>query len=165
MKRPLLIFGLFLFVASAVSAQIPDYPALLQQLDLTQEQRERIMELRRQEARIRQEVQVELRLIKAKMEKLLLNKNVNIGEVENLLRSSLEWRYKMEMAQIRNRIEIRNLLGDEKYERLLLLMNRYRNQDQKQPRPRDRDSKRDSGGSSPSDDQQNQSRGNSSPNH
>jgi hypothetical protein len=40
-------------------------------------------------------------------------------QVENLLRASLDWEYKLRLAQITRQVEIRELLGNSKYARLV----------------------------------------------
>jgi len=62
---------------------------------------------------------VEIDVLKAQLKKVLFQDPVDMNEVERLLRASLEWEYKLRLAQISRQVEIRKLLGDQKYARLL----------------------------------------------
>ena len=42
-----------------------------------------------------------------------------MSQVERLLQSSVEWKLKSEMAEIRRRVEVRKMLGEQKWGQLL----------------------------------------------
>jgi hypothetical protein len=42
-----------------------------------------------------------------------------MGQVERQLRASLEWEYRLRLAQISRQVELRRLLGDRDYARLM----------------------------------------------
>ncbi|HUZ17941.1 MAG TPA: hypothetical protein VMV68_06115 [Spirochaetia bacterium] len=61
------------------------------------------------------EVQLELNILRAELEKALFPVNADMHEVQRLLNESLQWKLKSELATINARVEIRKLLGDVKY--------------------------------------------------
>jgi hypothetical protein len=64
----------------------------------------------------------------------LFEEQVNMREVERLLRQSLEWELKERMAQIRRQVELRQLLGDAKYARMTQAEERRRQTQEEQER-------------------------------
>jgi len=43
-------------------------------------------------------------------------------EVERILKESLEWKLKSELAEIRRRVEIRKILGEARWEKFLRIL-------------------------------------------
>jgi septal ring factor EnvC (AmiA/AmiB activator) len=76
---------------------------------------------------------LEIEVLKAQLKKVLFQDPVDMNEVERLLRASLDWEYKLRLAQITRQVEVRQVLGDRKYARLFEAL-RKRRQD---ARPRD----------------------------
>ena len=68
----------------------------------------------------------EIDIYRAELKKLLLNPNVDMKEVEKLLKKSLEWELKMRLAQIEREVKIRKLVGDRKWARLVQYFRRLR---------------------------------------
>jgi Spy/CpxP family protein refolding chaperone len=88
-------------------------------LGLTEEEITRITAIfDRTEQAIRQ-ARLEIDVLKAELKKVLYQDPVDMKEVEPLLRASLDWEYKLRLAQITRQVEIRQLLGNRKYARLL----------------------------------------------
>ncbi len=73
-------------------------------------------------------------MLKAQLRKLLFEEQVNMREVERMLRQSLEWELKERLAQIRRQVELRELLGDAKYARMSQAVERRRMQQGEQER-------------------------------
>jgi len=95
-----------------------DNPQILKRLDLGEEEIANIREVfEKTEMEIR-EARLEIDILKAQLRKLLFQQQVNMREVERLLRDSLEWEMKERMAQIQRQVQLRTLLGDTKYARL-----------------------------------------------
>ena len=129
MKRVLNVLWIFavvfiLFVGISYAQMFND-PVLLKKVGLRQNQIKKIMKIMEQTAKIKREAQIELNLRKAQLEKLLFPVNVDMNAVEKILKESLEWKYKAELAEIKARVEIRKIMGEEKwYNYLLELRNR-----------------------------------------
>ena len=67
----------------------------------------------------------EMRIIQAKLERLLLDKNPDMGAIKQLVQSSLDWELQIRMARIERAIELRNLLGPERWAILQRLQRDY----------------------------------------
>jgi hypothetical protein len=122
MKRAIL-FGLLLLLAGGIGfSQVDDYQRLYRFLELSEEEIEWFADFQTEIDLSKREAQLELNLVRAQLEKLLFPVNANMREVEKLLRSSVEWRLQIELAEIRWRVESRKKLGEEKYQKLLRFM-------------------------------------------
>jgi hypothetical protein len=77
---------------------------------------------------------VEIDVLRAQLRKLLFEEQVNMQEVERMLRQSLEWELKQRMAQIRRQVELRELLGDTKYARMSQAIEKRRLMQEQQER-------------------------------
>jgi hypothetical protein len=75
----------------------------------------RIIEIQTQTRKQIREAQLELNVLKAELEKALFPIDVNMKEVQRLLDQSLGWKMKSELARIKERVELRKILGDIKY--------------------------------------------------
>lgn len=112
-------------LAAAAYSQDIGNPQILRELGLTDEEMLRVIEIRENTQKVQREAQIELNLYKAQLEKLLFPAEVDMKEVERLLKASLEWKLKLEFAEVRKRVEIRKILGEDRWEKLLhLLANR-----------------------------------------
>jgi len=96
-----------------------DNPQILKRLDLGEEEIENIREAFEKTEKEIREARLEIDILKAQLRKLLFQQQVNMREVERLLRDSLEWEMKERMAQIQRQVQLRTLLGDTKYARLM----------------------------------------------
>lgn len=122
MKNRLTIAALLAACAAAgLSAQpIPwDNSQLFERLGLSEQQTNSIQQILGREDKVSREAQAELNVLKAQLEKLLLEAEPDMRQVERLLQSSIEWKLKNEMAEIRRRVEIRKVLGEQKWEQLV----------------------------------------------
>jgi hypothetical protein len=139
MKTNTLVICLCLLAVSSASAQNISNPELLERLGLNEDEMERMVEIQRNAAMEAREAQIELNILQAQLEKLLFPVDVDMREVEELLRASLEWKMIAELAEIRKRVETRKLLGDEGWEQLLrmarILQQRQNQGGQSQDRP------------------------------
>jgi hypothetical protein len=88
-------------------------------LGLTEQQKNSIQDIVYREDRVIRESQAEININRAQLEKLLLGTDPDMAAVERLLRGTLDWKLKSEMAEIRRRVEIRKVLGEPKWEQLL----------------------------------------------
>ena len=118
MRRLVVICLLGLIAVGFAYSQDWDNPQILKRLDLGEEEIANIREVfEKTEMEIR-EARLEIDILKAQLRKLLFQQQVNMREVERLLRDSLEWEMKERMAQIQRQVQLRTLLGDTKYARL-----------------------------------------------
>jgi hypothetical protein len=122
-----------LIVVSVASAQPIDSAEILGKFGLNDEEIERVMAIQRETERTIQEARVELNLLKAQLEKLLFDIEVDMNRVEKLLRQSIEWKLKSELAEIRRRVELRKLFGEERWANFLRARARWNLQNRQRP--------------------------------
>jgi hypothetical protein len=119
MRRTALIVALLGACAAAASfAQDWDSPQFLQRAGLSEKEGAEVTRVFEETETAIREARLEVDLLKAQLRKLLFAENVQMPEVERLLRASLEWELKERMAQIRRQVELRRILGDRRYARL-----------------------------------------------
>jgi len=115
MKPVTLMFAFLLLAAGAANSQMFDNPELHEKIALSESEIDRLNEISSKAQRVTREAQLELNLLKAQLEKLLFSPDVDMNEVEKILRTSLEWRLKGELAEIRERVELRKFLGEDRW--------------------------------------------------
>jgi hypothetical protein len=133
-KRLILLVVVGLLVAGFSYGQDWDNPEVLERLDLEEEEVEKIREIFERTEREIREARLEIDVLRAQLRKLLFQEQVNMREVERMLRQSLDWELKERLAQIRRQVELRELLGDAKYARLTQVVERRRMLQQEQER-------------------------------
>ena len=136
MRRIIFLLPAFLLSVGFLTAQNVSNPQqalqFFEKLGLSDQEIEGVSTLMKKSERTRKEASLELNLVKAQLEKLLFPANADLGQVEILLRSSLEWKLKAELADIKLRVELRKLLGEERWERYLWLLRNRRTQAERQ---------------------------------
>jgi hypothetical protein len=125
MKKLTLTAIFLLFVVCVTAAQPIDNTEILKRFGLNDEEIERVMAIQIETERIIQEARVELNLLKAQLEKLLFDIDVDINSVERLLRQSIDWKLKSELAEIKRRVELRKLFGEERWAKFLRARRRW----------------------------------------
>ncbi len=107
--------------AAALAAQpIPwDDTRLYERLGLSEQQTRSIQETVTREDKVMREAQAELNIRRAQLERLLLDADPDMKQVERLLQSTVDWKVKSEMAGIRLRVEVRRIMGEQKWDQLL----------------------------------------------
>ena len=134
MKRLMLFLMMGLLAGGFSYAQDWDNPEVLERLDLDEQEVEKIKKIfEKTEKEIRQ-ARLEIDVLRAQLRKLLFEEQVNMREVEGMLRQSLEWELKERMAQIRRQVELRELLGDAKYARMSQAIEKRRSMQEQQER-------------------------------
>ena len=117
MKTALLL--LLLLSTTFAMAQDPSEPQIITQLavrlGLNEGETEGMLRVYRETDEMIHEADLELDIYRAQLAKLLYSRDVDMGEVEKLLRTSYEWQLKRQLAQIRRQVEIRRILGDERW--------------------------------------------------
>jgi hypothetical protein len=121
--------------ATLICAQRFDNPQIYERLELSPSQIERIEEVQRREDRVVREAQAELNIYKAQLEKLLLASDVDMRQVEQILRDTMEWKLRSELSEIRRRVEVRQILGEEKWEEFLRMLRAARARGERAPAP------------------------------
>lgn len=132
MKKMWLICLLLCMISAGAFAQRIDDPQILRELGLKEEEIIQIMKIQGETEKVKRESQIELNLYKAQLEKILFSPDVDLEEVEKILRASMEWKLKSELAEIRRRVEIRKILGEERWEKFLSTL-KMRRQKPKSP--------------------------------
>ena len=118
MKKLMLLVVMGLLAAGFSYAQDWDNAELWERLDLDEQEVEKIREIFEETEKEIRQARLEIDVLRAQLRKLLFQEQVNMREVERMLRQSLEWELKERMAQIRRQVELRELLGDAKYARM-----------------------------------------------
>ena len=134
MKRPMFIVFLGLLTVAFSYGQDWDNPEVLKRLDLNEAEVEKVRDIFEQTEKDIREARLEIDVLRAQLRKLLFEEQVNMREVERILRQSLDWELKERMAQIRRQVELRQLLGDTKYARMTQNVERRRLLQEKQER-------------------------------
>jgi hypothetical protein len=133
--RKIPVLALLLLTTVVVSAQRFDNPQIYERLELSTRQIERIEEVQRREDRVVREAQAELNVYKAQLERLLIDVEVDLRQAEKILRDTMEWKLKSEMAEIRRRVEVRKIMGEENWEEFLRMMRALRSRSERLPTP------------------------------
>jgi hypothetical protein len=134
-KRLILICLLGLIALGFAYGQDWDNPQVLKRLELGEEEMENIRGVFEQTEKEIREARLEIDILKAQLRKLLFQQQVNMREVERLLRDSLEWEMKDRMAQIQRQVQLRTILGDAKYARLMEMVEARRRLQDENERP------------------------------
>ncbi|MCK5200382.1 MAG: hypothetical protein KAR21_18625 [Spirochaetales bacterium] len=121
MKKFIFIFMILFITALTVSAQDIFDPRLLTQIDLSAEEIEEIQEIQYQAEKKIREANVEMNVLKAQLEKLLLDEHPDMGQVRKTIEATLRWRIQTEIANVEARVQIREKIGSENWEELLRL--------------------------------------------
>jgi hypothetical protein len=112
------VFLLALAAAVAFGQAEEDW-RVWQKLGLSEAQMEQARGIFERTQKSIREARAEIDVLKAEMRRLLLREAVDMAQVEKQLRASLEWEYRLRLAQISRQVELRRLLGDRDYARLM----------------------------------------------
>ncbi len=127
-KIIVVVVVLFSFVLIPVFAQqqadISD--KVLKRLGFSANEIESITKVYEETQKTVMNAKAEIDIYRAELKKLLLSSDVDMIQVEKLLRKSLEWELKMRLAQIEREVKIRKLVGDRKWARLVQYFRRLR---------------------------------------
>jgi Spy/CpxP family protein refolding chaperone len=129
MRRAIPAVLLLALAAGAAFAQTDEDRRVWQRLGLSEEQTGQVREIFERTDKVVREARAEIDVLKAELRRLLLREPVDMEQVEKRLRSSLEWEYRLRLAQIRRQVDLRKVLGDETYARLMQAVRERRNRD------------------------------------
>jgi Spy/CpxP family protein refolding chaperone len=119
MKR-IPVTALFLLFGAGLAFSLDGIEApLLERLGIPQEDIERIEEIRYDAQKTVRAAQAELEIYRARLKKLLLDAQADLREVEALLREAMSWELKIRLTQIEQELQIRRLLGEENWDKLV----------------------------------------------
>ncbi|HRY56309.1 MAG TPA: hypothetical protein P5142_16930, partial [Spirochaetia bacterium] len=93
----------------------------LARLELGAEELERIEAILEKDEEAVAKARAEVRILQAKLARLMLERSVPMDQVQALVKESLEWEYTSRMIQIRRQVEIKQVLGDERWASLFRL--------------------------------------------
>ncbi len=120
MRGTMVCAALLLLAAGAAGAQTAGEPGSgLFASPLTGQEREQVRAITEETARAVREAQAEIQILKARLNKELLQEQVDMNAVERLVRQAMEWEVKARLARIRREVEIRKLLGDRRWAALM----------------------------------------------
>ena len=139
MKKLYALLLILLMTSVLVSALDIVTEDMLNRLDLPGEQIQQILQIQEKYQKQIKEAALEMNVYKARLEKMLFDENPDMNKVKKLLEESLRWRLQSEMAVIEERVQVRKILGEKKWEEMLRLrkrlIERRQMQTQTQPRP------------------------------
>ena len=143
----LFLLGGFLILTTLANSQDNQRQGgdLWTRLEVSEEEREQINVIEATHRTTNQEAKAEIEILRAEIKKASLTVEPNMTEVEDLIRRELTWVFKTRVAQVKFNTEIRKVLGEERYFRMLEIkqnMNREQarrfNQQQNNNKPNQR---------------------------
>ena len=118
MKRAFLSVIMMILAVLIHGQNVPDATVMAQlaaRVGLSEDETRSVMNIYSQTESVIEEANLELNIYKAQLARLLFTVDVDIREVESLLKKSYEWQLKRQLAQIRRQVEIRRILGEERW--------------------------------------------------
>ena len=125
MKKLLFILIILTLTATVLFAQNMFDPRLLTRVGLSTEEIEEIQEIQYQAEKKIREASVEINILKAQLEKLLLNEDPDMNQVRKTIEATLRWRIQTEIANVEARVQIREKMGSENWEKMLKLRKQF----------------------------------------
>ncbi len=119
MRRWIVAVLLLAMAAAGASGQAAEDPQVWRKLGLSEEQIDQARAIFESTQKSVREARAEIDVLRAELRRLLLREPVDMGQVERQLRASLEWEYRLRLAQISRQVQLRRLLGDWDYARLM----------------------------------------------
>jgi hypothetical protein len=109
----MITFAVFIYGQNVPDSVIMDQ--LAARIGLSEEETKTVMNAYDRTESVIEEANLELNIYKAQLARLLFPVEVDMREVENLLRKSYEWQLKRQLAQIQRQVEIRRILGEDRW--------------------------------------------------
>lgn len=119
MRSRIVAAALLTLAAAAGFAQAGQERQVWQELGLSEEQIDQARAIYESTRKSVREARAEIDVLRAELRRLLLREPVDMAQVQRQLRASLEWEYRLRLAQISRQVELRRLLGDRDYARLM----------------------------------------------
>ncbi len=126
MKNFIFIMIILALVVSTVSAQDIYDSRLLARIGMSAEEIREIQEIQfRMEQQIRL-YNADLNILKAQLEKLLLNENPDMDDVRTTIRKTIQLRSQSEITRVEARVLTRQKMGTQNWENMLKLLTKLR---------------------------------------
>ena len=131
MKHLPAILVVFFLLGSIAIAQEPEAPpepeeAMMRRLGISEEKIQILTNINEETVGKVRTAQAEVEIYKARLKRLLLNANVDLEEVEKLLKEAMNWEIQIRFAQIQRETQMRRILGERQFQRMMLAMNRIK---------------------------------------
>lgn len=124
MKKTFAALLVFLASVTWISAQDLYTESFLNKLGIQADQITRILNIQSTSRNQIKEAALEMNIFKAQLEKILYDKNPDMVKVKKLLEESLKYRLQSELAAIEARVQIRKIMGEKAWEKMLLARKR-----------------------------------------
>jgi hypothetical protein len=82
---------------------------------MNKEERQKLAEITLRTEEETRVARAELEIIQAQLKRLLLSADADLGKIERLLSSALEWELQVRLAEIRRELQIRQAIGDRRW--------------------------------------------------
>ena len=118
MKKIVVMLVVLLLTAGAVGqlfAQDLIDLAVLNKLQLSASVKEQIKAMNMAQLQLEREIAADQKVLQARLQRILLDSDPDMNQVEAMLRQSLELRVKEELARITRTREMRKLMGEEEW--------------------------------------------------
>ncbi len=97
---------------------------MLKKLGFTDHEIKGLVRIQQEGQQVILNAKAEMDIYKAELKKLLLSPDVNMKDVEKLLRKSMEWELKIRVVQIKRQVDSRKLIGERKWVQLVKYLQR-----------------------------------------
>lgn len=113
----LLIFAVAVLVSAGAQTDRIDRDniAILQRLELNAQELQSIVNIQKEYLDSRKMPQAELDVIRAQVTRELLADNPDLGAIERLIRTGLDFEVTIRMAEIKRELAMKNVLGDRRW--------------------------------------------------
>ncbi|WP_319560194.1 hypothetical protein [Marispirochaeta sp.] len=126
MKNILTAFLIVIVCAGVAAAQELQDEEILKRMNVPEATMEKLRELDRETMALVRTAGAEQKLLQARLERLLLERDPDMKQIEALLRESLELKLNVELKNIERIREMQRLLGEEQWMDYLRYRNEYR---------------------------------------
>ena len=125
MKKIIAMVCLALIPLTGAFAQETDAP-FLERLGLSEEQIEEVLEIQQETESETRVARAELDLLRARLTRELVESKPDRQEIRNILRESVEWEYQLRLARVEAELDIREVVGDRTWGRIVQARDRQR---------------------------------------
>lgn len=126
MKNILTAFLVVIVCAGAVTAQDLQEEEILKRMNVPEATMEKLQELNRETMMFVRTTGAEQKILQARLERFLLEREPDMKQIETLLRESLELKLNVELKNIERTRKMQRLLGEELWMDYLRYRNEYR---------------------------------------
>lgn len=109
----------FLALAGGIAAAQQDEAPFLERLGLSEQQIQEVFEIQAQTEAETRVARAELDLLRARLTRELVEPKPDRGEIREILRESVEWEYQLRLARVEAELDIRQVVGDRTWGRMV----------------------------------------------